>query len=47
MKLSEAENLHAWDQYQHSKIGNNVEERIRLFDSLSHLKLLIESAEAS
>ena len=32
MKLSEAENLHAWDQYQHSKIGNNVEERIRLFD---------------
>ena len=32
MKLSEAENLNAWDQYQHSKIGNNVEERIKLFD---------------
>ena len=25
MKQSEAENLNAWDQYQHSKIGNNVE----------------------
>ena len=36
MKLSEAENLHAWDQYQHSKIGNNVEERIRFkFGSLT------------
>lgn len=32
MKQSEAEDLHAWDQYQHSKIGNNVEERIRLFE---------------
>jgi len=32
MKKSEAENLNAWDQYQHSKIGNNVEERIELFD---------------
>jgi 2-polyprenyl-3-methyl-5-hydroxy-6-metoxy-1,4-benzoquinol methylase len=32
MKKSEAENLHAWNQYQHSKIGNNVEERIKLFD---------------
>jgi len=36
MKKSEAENLHAWDQYQHSKIGNNVEERIRLFDLKSY-----------
>lgn len=32
MKKSEAENLQAWDQYQHSKIGNNVEERIELFE---------------
>ena len=32
MKQSEAEDLNAWDQYQHSKIGNNVEERIRLFE---------------
>jgi len=32
MKLSEAEDLSAWDQYQHSKIGNNVEERIRAFE---------------
>jgi 2-polyprenyl-3-methyl-5-hydroxy-6-metoxy-1,4-benzoquinol methylase len=32
MKKSEAEDLRAWDQYQHSKIGNNVEERIKLFD---------------
>ena len=44
MKLSEAEDLHAWDQYQHSKIGNNVEERIAIFDlrkySGKHLDLL-------
>lgn len=31
-KKSEAEDLNAWNQYQHSKIGNNVEERIKLFD---------------
>jgi len=36
MKKSEAENLNAWDQYQHSKIGNNVEERIELFDLKSY-----------
>ena len=36
MKKSEAEDLTAWDQYQHSKIGNNVEERIRLFDLESY-----------
>ena len=36
MKKSEAEDLHAWDQYQHSKLGNNVEERIKLFDLESY-----------
>jgi len=36
MKKSEAEDLHAWDNYQHSKIGNNVEERIKLFDLESY-----------
>ena len=32
MKKSEAEDLNAWNQYQHSKIGNNVEERIKIFE---------------
>ena len=36
MKKSEAEDLHAWDQYQHSKIGNNVEERIKLFELIKY-----------